>query len=74
VSEQEDPGVFLGVHRVVVSDPPGVQALVELRLGVRTWVTRAPNGRWAVMWRGLEDVDLDFLRPYVLPPKPRTQP
>ena len=54
--------------RVVAGrNPTAVRALIELRLGVTT-TTRPEGGVWAVYFDAPANVDLDFLRPDVLPP------
>ena len=61
----------LPVHRIQLNNGafvPGTQALIELRLGVKTEVRLDPHG-WGVYFEAPADVDLDFLRPCVLPPK-----
>jgi hypothetical protein len=57
-------------HRIFLKDAkvvPGVQALIELRLGVRTEVW-ADGIEWGVDFDAPENVSLDFLRPAILPP------
>lgn len=63
----------LPLHQILVPrDTSGVRALVEARLGVETWVEPFATqnwGGWAIRFYAPDEVDLDFLRPDVLPPK-----
>jgi hypothetical protein len=62
------------VHRIAVRDVAtavAVQALIEVRLGVKTSVQVAPDGA-AVFFDhrdALDGDELDFLRPHVLEPR-----
>ena len=59
-------------HRIHVSDGARVTAVrerIERVLSVRTFA-RPEGGPWGVYFDAPADVDLDFLRPDVLPPSP----
>ena len=60
------------VHLLLVADHEvaGVRALIESRLGVETEVADYDGRRIGVQFKAPHDVNLDFLRPGVLPPKP----
>lgn len=61
----------LPVHRIRVSREicPGVRALIEGRLGIETWGEPDLFGKMSIYFHAPADVDLDFLRPDVLPPE-----
>lgn len=61
----------LAHHRIMVKrDVSGVRALIELRLGVKTSIgDRDAHAGTAIDFLAPRDIDLDFLRPDVLPPK-----
>jgi hypothetical protein len=54
----------------VKSEPNGVRALIETRLGVETTLD-CSGDTWYIKFT-TEDIDpLDFLRPWTLPPHPK---
>lgn len=57
-------------HRVRTEHVTAVRERIERVLGVTT-TAEVWNGQWFVLFAAPEDVDLDFLRPDVLPPKIR---
>lgn len=66
--------IGLYVHSVRVrGNPTGARALIEARLGVETVTEPSGDGEtWLIFFNPPtpgEKVDLDFLRPDVLPPK-----
>lgn len=73
------PTQMLAFHRIELprtdgAAAAGVQALIETRLArLGVQVELDPNPKlegWTLYFRAPGDVDLDFLRPHVLPPKP----
>jgi hypothetical protein len=64
------------VHRIQVKrEVTAVRKRIERVLGVTTHIEPIPDewgGGWTVDFSSPPDVDLDFLRPDVLPPKPRS--
>lgn len=61
------------MHQILCRNVTAVRERIERRLGVETdaWPLGHGDDRWAVTFGAPKDVDLDFLRPDVLPPKPR---
>lgn len=56
-------------YRIRVKDSPGARALIEIRLKTETTVEPTGLGGWFVYFDAPENVNLDFLRPDVLPYK-----
>lgn len=60
------------MHRILVKDNvTAVRERIERVLGVTTQAQPVPaeyGVGWAVDWTGPRDMDVDFLRPDVLPP------
>lgn len=57
-------------HRVVTTQPDLVRLLIERALGVEGEIAPCEQeGRWAVCFRAPANANLDFLRPYFLPPR-----
>lgn len=65
----------MATHRIQVSPSvvTAVRERIERKLGVTT-STRPEGHVWAVYFTAPEDVNLDFLRPDVLPPEGATAP
>ncbi len=62
------------VHRVMVKGFAGMlvaTAAIEAELQVEVHVKDQGRYGYALDWHGPRDVDLDFLRPHILPPKER---
>lgn len=59
----------VALHQILCkgSNVTAVRERIERRLGVDTTATPCAD-RWAVYFDAEKDVDLDFLRPDVLPP------
>lgn len=59
------------IHRILCRDVTAVRERIERVLGVKTSARPSGfgDGRWAIDFTVSGDVNLDFLRPDVLPPK-----
>lgn len=58
------------MHRIMVKrDAHGVAARIERRLGLEVEVWNEGDWGWSLTFLASPDVDLDFLRPDVLPPR-----
>jgi len=56
------------LHQILVQgNPTAARALIEARLGVET-ETRPLGDSWGIYFHGPRHLNLDFLRPDVLPP------
>jgi hypothetical protein len=58
-------------HAILVrgSSVAAVRERIERTLGVKTAAAPDLDDRWRIEFDALDDIDLDFLRPDVLPPR-----
>lgn len=68
MEQQQKPETY--IHRIRANkQPTAVRERIERTLGIRTDAQCDPFGCWWITFSGPREIDLDFLRPDILPPR-----